>query len=278
MTPLRKRFIEDMQLGRLATTSQNSYLGHIISLSKHFNCCPSTITEDQIRTYLVYLKGDKKYAENTLNVHINAIRYLWVYTLKKEWPFTGTVRYRRPHKLPVVITFKEAHEIISCCRTTQMRLILSLLFGCGLRLDEVISLKTEQLYFERKVVRVVGSRDREVPIPINLINPLEAHLKYHVVGDNVFRSKKNSQKHMHPCNVQKALSSICKATRFHKQVTPHVLRHSYATYLLECGVPIQKIQVLLGHKHITTTIIYTHLTPKCSDHSLTVINTISPFN
>ncbi len=112
MTPLRKHFIEDLNLKSLSPSTQKSYLTNVIALSKYFNKSPEDLESEDLRSYFVYLKMDKHYAANTIGQHVSAIRFIWETTLSRTWEFSELIKNKRPKKLPIVLSEEEVSTII----------------------------------------------------------------------------------------------------------------------------------------------------------------------
>lgn len=268
MTPLRQRFIEDMCLQGLAPKTQKSYLLNVVVLSRHFNKSPEELCTKDLRSYFVYLTKEKQFAPNTIGQHLGAIKFIWEKTLSREWELSTSIKKKRSLKLPVILSVEEVNKLINSIYDANHRMAFKLIYNCGLRLSEALYLKPEHVDLDRMVLHIhnsKGNRDRIIPFPVTLKEQLKEMLKHHSRTDYMFPSKSN---HTRPCCDalwQKIMKKCCKQLGIIKAVSLHSLRHSYATHLFERGVDITIIQKLLGHKHISTTQIYTHLTRKTDD-------------
>jgi site-specific recombinase XerD len=263
MTPLREKMIQDMQLQRLGERTQEAYIHNIKQLSLHFNQSPENLNTDQIKTYMLYLMNHKKYAPNTLNQHLNAIRFLWVHTLQREWTLDKMIKQRRPKRLPVVLNKQEVQELLLSIYNESHRMAFTLMYYCGLRSSEVLSLTKEDIDLTALTVHIKlgkGKKDRIVPLPTHLKTTLKNFLSHTIRKYCLFPSKKNITKHVDSSTLENVLKTCLKQCGIDKKATPHSLRHSYATHLIENGIDIKIIQKLLGHKSISTTVIYTHVT------------------
>jgi integrase/recombinase XerD len=136
MTPLRQRMIEAMQLRGLSPRTQESYLSAVRQLALHFQTSPDLISEDELRQYFLFLIVDRQLAPNSTNVALNAIKFLYTYTLRRPWPLRDLVRPPLPQKLPVVLTPEEIWHIIEQVRRPDYSVCLSVIAACGLRLLE----------------------------------------------------------------------------------------------------------------------------------------------
>ncbi len=268
MTPLRQRFIEDMCLQGLSPKTQKSYLLNVVVLSRHFNKSPKDLCTEDLRSYFVYLTKEKHFAPNTLGQHLYAIKFIWEKTLSREWELSSSIKKKRSLKLPVILSVEEVNKLINSIYDANHRMAFKLIYNCGLRSSEALYLKPEHVDLDRQVLHIhngKGNKDRIVPFPRILKEQLQEMLKHHSRTDYVFPSRSN---HTRPCCQtlwQMLIKKCCKQCGIIKKVSLHSLRHSYATHLFERGVDISIIQKLLGHKHISSTQIYTHLTKKTDD-------------
>ena len=145
MTPLRQRMLEDMQLRGLAQRTQEAYLSAVQQLAVHFAKSPDLISEDELRQYFLFLCNEKRVAPNTSNVALNAIKFLYTYTLQRPWPLRDVLRPPIPQKLPVVLAPEEVWRIIEHVRRPDYCVCLSVIYACGLRLLEGVHLQISQI-------------------------------------------------------------------------------------------------------------------------------------
>jgi site-specific recombinase XerD len=262
MEDLRQHMIEDMKLRGLAPSTQERYLHTVRTLAKHYQRRPDELTQEQVRNYLLYLIETKKYAKSTFNVNLFAIKFLYQKTLGREWRFLQLKRVKTNRRLPIVLSRDEVWHLLDQVRRPKARMSLTLMYTCGLRVSEAVNLRLEDIDSRRKVVWIrngKGYKDRSVPLPTQTLAQLRAYWLRYRPNTWLFPSwqynlpiTKNA--------VQHCLKATLQQSNIRKNVTCHTLRHSYATHLLEAGVHLRVIQALLGHKSITTTFIYMHLT------------------
>lgn len=265
MTELRKRMTEDMKLQRLMPRTQETYLGALRQLARHYRRSPDKLSDEEIRGYLLYLLDEKKRSASTVNVALNAIRFLFQRTLKRPLPVFDVARLKQEKRLPVVLSRSEVRALLAAVRKPLPRMVLTTIYGCGLRLGEALALEVGDIDGERLRLRVCqakGARDRDVPLPRPLLSRLRA---YWATDRPQGRSRRlfpgrREDGRIHSTSVQRPLQAALADTTINKHATAHSLRHSYATHLLECGVSLRMIQHLLGHKSVLTTEIYTHVT------------------
>ena len=269
MTQLRRKMLEDMKLFGLSERTQETYIYAVSKLAQYFHKSPDLISDDQLREYFLFLKD--KYARNTSTIAICGIKFFFEKSLKKPFKIFGILRSPKVNMLPVVLTREEVQLILKNIRTLRHRACLSLIYSCGLRLKEGVSLKVNQVDSKRMVIHVKeakGLNDRYVPLPAPTLNILRAHYRTHCNPLLVFPApgrgeseESTSTKPLPDSSIQTVFRKSLLETGINKDAHVHTLRHSYATHLLEDGVDIRIIQEYLGHNNIETTMIYTHLTP-----------------
>jgi len=265
------RMEEDMQLLGLSQRTQETYLYRAKKIIEYFNKSPEEITNEELREYFLYLKNEKKYARATQTIALCGIKFLFEKTLNKEFDVLNIVRSPREMKLPVVLSREEVKEVLKNIRVLRHRACLTLIYSCGLRLHEAVSLKVEQVDSKRMLIHIQkakGGRDRYVPLPGTTLKLLRVHYKTHRNPFLVFpapgrgeANESTSTKPLPDTSIQTVLKKSLREIGIKKNASVHSLRHSYATHLLEDGTDIRIIQEYLGHKSIRTTMIYTHLTP-----------------
>jgi integrase/recombinase XerD len=264
MTPLRQRMLEDMQLRGLAARTQEAYLAAVQQLAVHYAKSPDLITDEEVRQYFHYLRNVKHLAPNTVNVALNALKFLFTYTLQRPWPFRDLIRPHLPQKLVVV------WQLLAQIRLPHYRACLSVIYSCGLRLLEGVQLQVSQIDSARMQLHIrsgKGDKDRAVPLPEQTLTLLRAHWLSHRNPVWLFPGRgPNGCKRrcattpMNEAGVQKAFHRAVQELGLNKPASVHSLRHSWATHLLESGVNLRLIQLWMGHTSPTTTAIYTHLT------------------
>ena len=262
MSALRRRMLEDMRLNGLSPKTQQSYVGAMAQLARHYGRSPDLLGEEEIRRFLLYLKDERRAADSTLNVYFSAIRFFFEKTLGREWSVLNLVRARKRRKLPVVLSQREVREVISRVHNGPARTCLTTIYGCGLRLLEGARLRREDIDRERLVIRVrqgKGRKDRYVPLSEQLAKVLDAHCREYRPQDWLFPGQQPGH-YVSPGTIGRRLKLALAKSGVGKPATVHTLRHSYATHLLEQGVTLRVIQEVLGHTSPKTTAIYTHVT------------------
>ncbi|MFA4837597.1 MAG: site-specific integrase [Dehalococcoidia bacterium] len=264
MKPLRKKFIEDMQLHNLSARTQESYVMTVKVLAEHYKRSPDLLSDEEIRKFFLHLINERKSSASTLTIYFSGIKFFYEKTLKRIWNVLGIQRPPHSRKLPVVLSVEEVQRILSLIRNKTYRTALSLIYALGLRLNEGIHLKVGDIDPERRLVRIQngkGGKDRYVPLPESSCELLQTYLQQHPTSSWLFPRRKSAEP-IDPSGLQRAFKQALRQSGVQKEASIHTLRHSYATRLLESGVDLRTIQMLLGHNSIVTTTIYTHLTEK----------------
>jgi site-specific recombinase XerD len=266
ISPLRQRMIEDMNLHCYADSTKDVFLKSVMALGKFFNKNPADITEDEIRQYFIVLKNDETQSPHIVKNHFYALRFFYHKTMNKNWKIFQIVRPPRNHHLPTVFSHEEVQKILACVQVPIYRMCLTVIYNCGLRLNEALTLKVSDVDGSRKVIRVKGkgSKIREIPLSDKLLEELRVYWRFFHFSHYLFPSTKDETKMISRETITKAFKHALTAAGIKNKPKPtiHSLRHSFATHLMENGVNLRIIQSLLGHKSLRTTAIYTHLTHK----------------
>jgi integrase/recombinase XerD len=288
MQTLTDRMGEDMRLRGYALKTQQSYRGAVVGLATHFARSPDaldTLTEAELRAFFLHLVTVRQVSRSTLIVYRSGIRFLVEVTLRRTWPVFDLVRPAKRHTLPNVLAVAEVHQLLAAVRDAQARMTLTVIYSCGLRLSEGISLRTSDIDRARMVIYVragKGGRDRYVPMPLRTLDLLGAYWRATpparrraaaAHGAWLFPNREATGP-LHACNLQKTFAAVVRASGMPKHASIHTLRHSYATHLLECGVHLRTIQEVLGHQSPATTAVYTHITPRVTSALHATVNTL----
>ena len=274
MTPLRQRFIEDMQLRGLAPTTQRSYLHYVSDFAKFYHTSPEHLDLEAVRQYQLYLLNEKKLSPESINTFASAIQFLYQQTLEMPWGSACFPRVRRQHKLPVVLSPEEVEHFFRHVPSLRYRAALMTCYGAGLRISEAVSLKIADIDSKRKLIRVEqgkGGKDRYAMLSPRLLAVLRAYWRAARPQHWLFPSWREGR-HMNIGSLSQACRDAARRSGLPKRITAHTLRHSFATHLLENGTDIRVIQVLLGHGRIDTTARYARVSPQV------VAGTLSPLD
>jgi len=253
--------IREMRLRNYSERTIASYVARLAHLSKFYNSSPDQLSLDQVKDYAYYLLEEKKVSNSTINQLISAWKILQVDILGHNWEHFRLKRPRRQQKLPEVLSQDETKMLVDSPRNLKHRTLLQLTYICGLRRSEVLHLKLGDIDAARKVVRVVhgkGNKSREIPITLPFIEQLRTYYRLYrpktYLFEGIFPGKPYSTMSFY--NVIKKAALLCGLK---KKVYPHILRHCFATHLLERGLNLKRVQLLLGHNAMKTTSVYLHL-------------------
>lgn len=265
---LLQRFERNISiLGRSPRTFDN-YSRHIAALALHFQCLPTELDPEQVKDYLYELQQRSKTPSQTYFKHtVYGLRFL----LKTEglpYEHLHLPSIQKDKKLPVILSREEVWLMLQTAILLKHKILIGLLYGCGLRCMEVRNLRIRDLDFDRKLVHIVqskGNKDRYVPLSEHLVRGIKKYLAAEHPQDWLFNGQPNGQgggdfdSRYSQRGVQWVVKTIARQAGIVKEVHTHMLRHSYATHLLEDGVNIVTVQKLLGHANIENTMVYLHI-------------------
>jgi site-specific recombinase XerD len=264
MTPLRKRMIENMEMRNFASKTICVYVDVIARFARYFGKSPELLGAEEVRRYLLHLVHDKKRAWSTYKQALAALRYLYRWVLEAP-EIVEDIRGPRPERrLPVVLSFDEVQRFFAAIPSFKHRMILMAAYAAGLRISEVVHLEVTDIDSSRMVIRIrQGKRKKD---RYTILSPvLLQMLRHHWVAVRPVRylfPGRALDRPMSVSVVQRACKDAQVKAGIDKTVTPHTLRHSFATHLLEAGTDLRVIQELLGHASPRTTALYTHVSTK----------------
>ncbi|MEO6625089.1 MAG: site-specific integrase [Burkholderiaceae bacterium] len=288
------RLQEALKLRSLAERSQEAYLSYVIKFAQYLKRDPASAEEAEARGYLVYLRDKRSYSPSSMRSATAALRFFFQFVCERPWKLWDLVRSPSAKTLPAVLTREQVARLISEVREDRFKVILTLIYGCGLRLGEALGLEVRDIPKGQRRIHIragKGQKDRFVPLPDGLRRMLQQwwllhrHPKYLFPGVSCrwrqFRESpscpENAGKAEQPMSesaVQLCVRVARAAAGLPDEVHVHTLRHSYATHLLEDGVSLRQIGSYLGHTSLDTTVIYTHLTAVSEDKAFATINTL----
>jgi len=265
MSTLRQSMTELMVLRGLAKTTQQSYLHQITQLAKFFHRSPDKLSEDDICTYLLHCHQGKCWSYSSCRQFIHAVRFLFDRVLRCPLSKRRLPLPKKGSKMPELLSRGEVQRIISACRQPNYQAALKLAYATGIRVSENVNLRVRDLDGERNIIRIIGGKgrkDRQVDFSESLKVVLRAYWReYHPI-DYLFYSQ-NRRRPIVCSTLQKAYTGAKLKAEVHKRGGIHALRHAFATHQLESGMPLPRLQLLLGHSHISSTLRYTQWL-KCS--------------
>jgi integrase/recombinase XerD len=267
MTGLRKRMLEELRRRNYSPNSIRPYLYAVEDFSRYFGKSPDKLGQEHLRQYQLHLLNDCKLTVETIVGRIAALRFFFVKVLRRPYREIDLVYPKRPERLPVILSEEEVARLIESAITSYHRVILMTLYGTGLRREELCRLKVEDVDSKRMVIHVrqgKGNRDRDVTLSPRLLEVLRAYWKWRKPKTYLFPSlyRKRPEQPIDSKTVWYAVREAARRAGIKKKVSPHLLRHSWATHLLERGTDLKTIQVLLGHVDLEATTIYLHLSQR----------------
>jgi site-specific recombinase XerD len=261
MTPLRQRFIEDLQLRNYSANTIKAYVAAIVRFTEFFHEPPASLGSQQLRSYLLHLVNGLRVSWSTFNQSVCALRFLYHKTLGRPDLVPHIPYGKRPIPLPTVLGKDEVARLLQALPRNRDRLMLELAYGCGLRVSEVVRLRICDVDRSRLVVVIrqsKGQKDRIVPLPAGLFQELRACSIGQPAAGWLFPGRTGAG-HLSAGSMQRVCQRAARSAGLTKRAGVHVLRHSYATHLLEAGTDIPTLQQLLGHNHVQATMRYLHV-------------------
>jgi len=263
MTELRQKMIRAMELKNLSKNTQRAYLAAVTGLARHYRQSPDEATQEMVDDYMLYLKNDKGLAPNSCGSALNGLRFFYKHVVEKDFSFSYSIP-KRSRRLPTVLTMEDIWKIICAPDNLKHRMILMTTYAAGLRASEVAVLKPEHIDSKRMLIKIVdgkGHKDRYTMLSARLLNELRTYYKTYRPKNYLFPSQYKKKENRPLCyeTIRSTYEDARKKAGVKQGVGVHTLRHSFATHLLEAGFDIRKIQVLMGHSLLSTTMIYLHV-------------------
>ena len=260
MTELRNQMIRAMELQNLSQNSQKSYLNAVSGIAKHYMQAPDQLTKEMIEDYLLYLKKEKQRALTTVGSVITGLRFFYNHVIGDQQLAPSRKFTKTPRKLPSVLSQEEIFAIINATDNLKHRLLLMTTYSAGLRASEVLGLKPEDIDSKRMLIKVTGKGDKQrYSLLAKRLLPELRHY-YRMCRPKILLFP-SSQKGKPLCyeTIRSVYEKARKKAGIKNGAGIHTMRHSFATHLLESGYDIRKIQVLMGHSRLSTTVIYLHV-------------------
>ena len=268
MTHLRKMMLEELQRRNYSEITTRKYLQYVTAFARHFGKSPDQLGPNELRSYQAYLLQERKVTPGTAVNCVAALRFFFIKTLKRH-QFREFLPYPKDRRrLPTVLSREEVSALINAAGTLFRRTLLMTLYGTGMRRSELAHLKVGDIDSQRMIIRVVagkGGKDRDLPLSPTLLETLREYWRWRKPKLYLFPTRTRGLAGEEPISdktVWIACSDAARRAGITKRVTPHTLRHSWATHLLEAGTDLRTIQVLLGHGDLETTAQYLHLSQR----------------
>ena len=267
MGALRDQMIRELRLRRYAPATQKAYLEAVVGLTKYFRIAPDRLSARQVQDYLLYLMMERKLRWNTVNTICSGLTFFYTQTVKRLDVAAAMPLRRTPRQLPEILSGDELIALFAAVGNPQHRALLMTTYGGGLRVSEVVKLRPCDIDSQRMMIRVVAGKrgkDRYTLLSVRLLEELRGYWRAYRPLGWLFPGRRpekpfNDDKAREVFNRAKAKAGIRKAGSI------HLLRHCFATHLLEAGVDLRTIQILMGHASINSTVLYLHLTRKKLD-------------
>ena len=261
MGKFRELMERDMEIRGFSPHTKQCYLGRLKDFVRHFMRPPDQLTIEDIHRYQLHLTRDRKVSWSVFNQVVAALRFFYGVTLQKDWDIKRIPYQRTGRKLPLVLSPEEVSGVLEALTNLKHRALLMTVYAAGLRVSEVVSLRVADIDSQRMMLRVEqgkGRNDRYVMLGQKLLYVLREYWKIEQPRDWLFPGQ-IPKRHLTRSAVERVFYQARDTAGITKKVSVHSLRHSFATHLLESGVNIRKIQLLLGHRSLRSTQVYTHV-------------------
>lgn len=261
MATLRQRMIDDLLIRNYSEQTRARYVALVARFARHFGKSPDLLGPEEIRSFQLYLVQEKHASWSLLNQVVCALRFFYRHTQGKDWAIDHIPYARTAKRLPVVLSTKEVEALFA--HTTNLKHLAILLTGysAGLRVSEIAHLAVRDIDSDRMVIHVrlgKGRKDRIVPLSPTLLPVLRDHWRAHRPPDFLFTGCRESRP-ISPVTIGTICRNAARRAEIRKRVTPHTLRHTFATHHLEAGTDLRTLQLMMGHSSLRTTSRYLHV-------------------
>jgi integrase/recombinase XerD len=260
MTPLRKRFIDDLRLKNFSDGTIKVYVQAVEKFAKFLGRSPDESTAEDVREFLIH-ELDRGLSRSYIVIQQNALRHLYLDTLGRTDELKAVPRPKRERRLPVVLSREEVQRLFAVVKNLKHKALFMVAYDAGLRLSEILNLRIEDIDSQRMVIRIrqgKGKKDRYGRLSPGLLGLLREYWRAYRPESLLFPGA-HPKKRYDLATPGHILKKLCRKAGITKRVTMHTMRHSFATHLLEAGTNLHVIQRLLGHSNIQTTCLYTHI-------------------
>lgn len=261
VTALTQRMADDMKLRNYSQKTIDTYTYHVGRFSQHIGKSLEQAVPEDVRSFQLHLIEERKVGWSSFNQAVCGLRFLFRTTYPRSWAVSMVPFGKKPKTLPMVLSGEEVTNLLSCVKSLKHRTFLLTLYAAGLRLNEAAELTIADIDSQRMQLRIAhgkGAKERLVPLSPRLLKELRDYWKQ-VRSPTYLFPGKTFDVPLSSTTIQKTCKAAVQKAGIRKNVTPHTLRHSYATGLLEAGVDLLTISRLLGHKSFSTTMIYLHV-------------------
>lgn len=264
MTKLRQRMLEELQRRNYSPSTARQYLRQVAAFAEHFHRSPDRLGAEQIRDYQLFLIREKRLAWSTYNQIVCALRFFYIKVLKRSFMLTDIPFTRKQQKLPSILSQQEVAQLLTAPTHLKTRALLMLIYSAGLRRSEAAHLLVSDVDSERMTITIrqgKWQKDRVVMLSPVLLQTLQQYWRYEHPKVWLFPGATPGQP-ISGTDVFGVFQNAVRRAGITKPVSPHSLRHSFATHMLEAGVDLRTIQALLGHRSLKTTARYLHVSPQ----------------
>ncbi len=265
MTPLRHTMTQAMHMRGFSPRTIDSYLNAVRDLSKHYNQSPDQLSMQQIKDWLLHLTTTRKLAPSSCRLYFCGVRFLYSEVLQHEaFKDYGFPLPKPQQRIPSLLTRRQVGALLSAASNERQQMMLTLCYGCGLRVSELVGIQIQNIDGERQLLHIIqskGNKDRLVPLSAYLLKRLRHYWQQHQPQTWLFTNATTS-KALSISSIQKIYRQAVIKTHIKQPGGIHSLRHAYATHQLEQGMPIHHLQKILGHRSIQSTLRYLHWLPE----------------
>jgi integrase/recombinase XerD len=261
MTRLRSDFLAHLQLRGFSERTIGNYIDGVAGFACHFNKSPLELTHAHVTEYLLHLRNERKLAVRTINLHMYSIRSFYDHFLPGQNMMGDIRRMKEPESHPEILSRQEVFAMIDSAPNLKIKAVVAVLYSSGMRLSECADLKMSCIERDRKVIRIIkgkGGKDRNAVLSDKALAILGDYWRQYKPAVYVFEGYTAGKALCHR-RYQDYVTQAAQQAHITKRVSPHILRHSFATHLLEDNVPLDVIQKMLGHACVTTTTMYAHV-------------------
>jgi len=260
--------LEELQRRNFSPTTIRSYLHAVERFARHFKCRPDRLNHTHLRSYQAYLLRTGQLQPKTVRLHVSALRFFFVKTLRRRYLLDDTPYPKAPQRLPSILSVEEVARLIEAADGLYHRTMVMMLYSTGMRSAELLQLQVADIDSRRMLIHIrqgKGGRDRYVPLSPTLLATLRVYYRWMRPQTWLFPGTVHNWRADKPITKRVLWDAVVSAAvraGLRRRVSPHLIRHSYATHLLESGADLRTIQLLLGHVNIRHTALYLHLSQK----------------
>ena len=271
---LYQQHLTNLALQGMRPATIDAYSRAVRRITFFFDRSPDSLTKADLKHYFAQLI--QTHSWSTIKLDRNGLQFFYKYTLERQWEWLNIVKPPQVKRIPDIITNKQIGLLITTTRALRYQVFFLVLYSMGLRLSEALHLTVSDIDSQTMQVHIrdgKGGKDRLIPLPKRTLSALRCYWSTHRHPQLLFPSiGKNTQAPMDKGSVQKALKKVITELGIKKSISPHSLRHCFATHLLEQGIDLRSLQILLGHHSLNTTAKYTQLTPLKQKDNVNALN------